>query len=150
MKGMNGMLNCRQGNMAHPLQHVLLLRTLLPTLVLGWGEGSPCSVHSAPWTQAPASALNSLETASLSQQLLMSLHHSPNSLPLFHSSIFLFSCFTSNTEDWSPGAALQVEAADRIVCIKKQTAKNSCFSPKDVAVKHLPFLERSRLYRSLA
>lgn len=72
----------RQGNMAHPLQQVLLLLTLLPTLVLGWGEGSPCSVHSGPWTQAPAFVLNSLEIASLPQQL-MSLHHSPNSLATF-------------------------------------------------------------------
>lgn len=85
MKGMKGVLECsgRQGNMAHPFQHVLLLWALLPTLVLGWAEGSARSEHSDPWTQAPASILNSLETVSLPQQLLMSLHHSPNSPAAF-------------------------------------------------------------------
>lgn len=127
------------------LFHMYCCRSpFLPTLVLGWGESSQ-PLLSALRTQAAAYALSSLETASLPQQLLMSLHHSPNS-----PATFLFSCFTSSTEDWSTGAALQAEAVDRIVSIKKQTVKNICFSPTEVAVKHLLFLERLRLYRSLA
>lgn len=140
----------RQGNMAHPLQHVLLLWTLLPTLVLAGERAAP-----AQCIQVPGHRLLLLLWTAWRQLLPHNRSSCPcttpqTPLPLFHSSIFPFIYFTNSTEDWSPGAALQVEAADRIVCIKEQTGKNSCFSLKEMAARHLLFLERSRLHRSLA